>query len=133
MVEEERKFRKNMILLAMGVMIIFTVGIMLNFFGNDLIWVFYPSLLVGMLFGVGTCIYLASAWDPELLAMKRKADGSKKSISWVWGLPLGVLVGNILARYFGNGFRNMLMGVLLGWFFLTLTYTVIQVWRYRPK
>ncbi|MAT96291.1 MAG: hypothetical protein CL608_04040 [Anaerolineaceae bacterium] len=133
MVKEERRFRKSMILLAMGIMIVFTIGIILNLVSNDLIWVFYPSLLAGMLFGVGTCIYLASAWDPKLLAMKKKEDGSKKSISWVWGPPLGVLVGNIIASFLGNGFRNMLMGVLLGWFYLSLTYIIIQVWRHRPK
>ncbi len=122
-----------MILLAIGLMVFFTIGIIINYLGDDLTWVFYPSFLVGMLFGLGTCIYLADAWDPELLTMKRKKQDSKKSIPWTWGAPLGVLVGNIVAKFLGNDFRNMLVGVWVGWFLMTLFYIIIQVWRYRPK
>ena len=131
--KEERNFRIKIILSAVGLLVAVTLMIVINFLGEDLIWVFYPSLLAGMLFGVGTCIYLSDAWDPELLTMKKKGEDSKKTIPWVWGPPLGVLVGNIIASFFGNGVRNMLMGLFFGWFYLTVIFSIVQVWRYRPK
>jgi hypothetical protein len=46
---------------------------------------------------------------------------------------LGVLVGNIIAKYLGNDVRNIFMGVIIGWFDVCLIYSIIQVWRHRPK
>ncbi len=134
MKKEDIKFRKKAILLGILVLAMFTGMLVVNFLGGDIVWVFYPSFVIGILFGVTTCIYLSEIWDPELLALKKSTgSSSQKSVSWWWGPPLGVLVGNIIAQFLGNGVRNLFMGLFFGWFYIVSVYIIVEAWRHRPK
>jgi hypothetical protein len=135
MIEEEKRFRRQMILLAIGLLAFFTGVIALNFFDGDIVWTFYPSALAGIFLGIKTCIYLSEAWDPENLAMKESSvlTNTESRIPWHWGAPLGVLAGNIVAQFLGNEIRNLFMGLPIGWFCVVLVYSIVQVWRHGPK
>jgi hypothetical protein len=134
MIGEEKKLTRQIILLMIGLIAIFTGILALNFSDDDIVWMFYPSTIVGILFGIATCIYLSEAWDPENLTMKQPSTRAIKSrISWHWGAPLGVLAGNIAAQFLGNEIRNLFMGLFYGWFYLVTIYMIVQVWRHRPK
>lgn len=134
MKKEELKFRRNIILAAIFLLVLFTGIIAVNFLDGDLVWIFYPSFVIGVLFGTTTCIYLSEIWDPGILALKKSpGNTSSKKISWWWGPPLGVLVGNIIAQFLGSGFRNLFMGLFIGWLYIVLGYIIVEVWRHRPR
>lgn len=134
MKKEELKFRRNIILLLLFLLIVFSLGIISNVLLGALTKLFYPSFAIGLVFGIASCLYLSEIWDPKLLALKKQPkNSSKRHASWFWAPPLGVLVGNIIAQFLGNDIRNLLIGLLLGWFYMVIIYTGIQVWRYRPK
>ncbi|VAW36394.1 hypothetical protein MNBD_CHLOROFLEXI01-922 [hydrothermal vent metagenome] len=110
--------------------IIFT-GIIIDVSRED-----YPiftwGLLVGIVFGLGTCIYLAEAWDPIGL-QPTSSSTSKASWNLLWVVPLGALAANILSRFLGQEITYLLMGCIFAWLEITIGYFVIQAWRYRPK
>jgi hypothetical protein len=134
MKQRELKFRKNIILMLVFLLALFTTIILVNFLQGDLIGIFYASFVIGIVFGFASCLYLMEIWDPKQLTIKKQTSNDQgKKLSWFWAPPLSVLVGNIIAQFMGNDIRNVLMGLLFGWFYTVIIYTGIQVWRYRPK
>ena len=93
---------------------------------------FQWGLLCGTVFGLGTCIYLAEAWDPVSLEPTNPST-SKASWNLLWVVPLGALVANVLSRILGQEIQYLLMGCIFSWLEITFGYFVIQAWRYRPR
>lgn len=94
--------------------------------------IFYWGMLVGILFGIGTCIYLAEAWDPVSL-QPTNPNTSKASWKLWWVVPLGVVAANILPDLLGDVLGGLLLGCLFSWLEITFGYLIIQAWWHRPK
>ena len=94
--------------------------------------IFYWGMLVGVVFGLGTCVYLADAWDPISLQPTNPRT-SKASWNLLWVVPLGIIAANILSNLVGDVIIGLLLGCLFAWLEITLGYAIIQAWRYRPK
>ena len=94
--------------------------------------IFYWGILVGVIFGIGTCIYLAEAWDPVGL-QPTNPNTSKASWNLLWVVPAGVVAANILPDLLGDVVGGLLLGSLFSWLEITFGYLIIQAWRYRPK
>lgn len=131
MIEDESKFRKKLILGVIAILGMFTGIISLDYLNGSLTWPFYPGFIIGGLFGAAYSLYLSEVWDPQLLTMKRNSKETR--ISWKWGPPLGVLAGNIVARFWGGEVADLLSGLLFGWLYFLFSYFAIQVWRHRPR
>jgi uncharacterized membrane protein len=63
----------------------------------------------------------------------KNSNGSSKTGSWVWTVPLGVFIANILLSFFNSIIADLIVGVVGGWLYIFLGYVAFQVWRYRPK
>lgn len=94
--------------------------------------IFYWGIPVGIIFGIGTCIYLAEAWDPVGL-QPTNPNTSKASWKLLWVVPAGVVAANILPDLIGDVVGGLLLGCLFSWLEITFGYLIIQAWRYRPK
>lgn len=93
---------------------------------------FYWGLLVGVVFGIGTCIYLAEAWHPVGLQPTNPST-SKASWNLLWVVPLGVVAANILSDFVGDVIGGLLLGCLFSWLEITMIYFVFQLWWHRPR
>lgn len=121
--------RKIGIISISFVLIIVTGFIIL---GSSMSAIFRWGLLVGVVFGIGMCVYLAEAWDPVGL-QPTNPNTSKASWNLLWVVPLGVIAANILSKLVSDVIGGLLLGSLLSWVEITLGYLIIQAWRYRPK
>ncbi|MEZ4591354.1 MAG: hypothetical protein R3D55_09450 [Chloroflexota bacterium] len=121
--------RKIVVFIGPLLLLLFTY-IIVN--GSSESVVFQWGLLCGAVFGLGTCVYLAEAWDPVNLAPTSPST-SKASWNLLWIVPLGALAANILSRILGQEIQYLLMGCIFAWLEITFGYFVIQAWWHRPK
>ncbi|VAW43025.1 hypothetical protein MNBD_CHLOROFLEXI01-3263 [hydrothermal vent metagenome] len=128
LMEQNRKI----VLGAGTAMLIFIIGFIILIAFNSSSSIFYWGLLVGVVFGIGTCIYLAEAWDPIGL-QPTNPNTSKASWNLLWVVPLGVFAANILSNFISDVVGGLLLGCLFSWLEITFGYLIIQAWRYRPK
>ena len=130
----DQKVRLYGTLVIGGFLLMFAGLIVIDILDGDIVWTFYPGLLVGVLFGIAMDLSLEDNWDPKLLAPKHSASNSSQGCLPLTVAPaLGVLVGNIVAQFFGVAIRSLALGMLAGWLYTFLGYMAIQVWRHRPK
>lgn len=69
------KNRKIAILSFLFVLSVFTILLAI---GGDYPVTFYWGIPVGLIFGFGTCVYLADVWDPRLLKSSTREASLKK-------------------------------------------------------
>lgn len=121
--EEERKF---VIVGGIGLLFVFTFAIVVT----ETPEFFYWGIPIGTVFGFATCIYLAGAWDPHLLSPK---NPNTKKATWRiwWTVPLGIFVANISSKVLVEDVRQILLGTVIAWLYITFAYMIIQAWRYR--
>lgn len=93
---------------------------------------FYWGIPVGIVFGIGMCIYLAEAWDPVGL-QPTNPNTSKAGWNILWVVPLGIVAANILPDLVGDVIGGLLLGCLFSWLEITMIYFVFQLWWHRPK
>lgn len=129
--KEDLKIRRQGVLVVGVILAIFTGVLFLNNFYDTWTWFFYPSLIIGVIFGIAFCIYLGTVWNPETLAMRPSKTESR--INWLWGPPLGVLIANIIAHLFGKEINDIVFGITAGWLYTIFIYLAVQSWRHRPK
>lgn len=94
--------------------------------------VFRWGLLVGIVFGIGMCIYLAGAWDPINL-QPTNPNTSRASLDLLWVIPLGIIAAKVLSNFLSDIIEGLLLGCLFSWLEITLIYFVFQLWWHRPK
>ncbi|VAW30022.1 hypothetical protein MNBD_CHLOROFLEXI01-5242 [hydrothermal vent metagenome] len=94
--------------------------------------IFYWGLIVGVIFGIGMCVYLAEAWDPVGL-QPTNPNTSKANWNILWVVPLGIVAANILSNFVSDVIGGLLLGCLFSWLEITMIYFVFQLWWHRPK
>lgn len=85
---------------------------------------FYWGIPVGIIFGIGMCIYLAQAWDPINLQPSNPKT-SKASWSLWWVVPLGIVAANILPDLVGEVIGGLLLGCIFAWLEITMIYFIV--------
>lgn len=136
MQNDDREKRKKIVLVAVGMSLMFLI---LFVIANPNEWTLYPGLLLGSLLGTYIGYSLGKRVDFEKLQAKypygidHQTELTGKQHSWKWAIPLGVLVGNLTAYYFGSLTIMFLSGLLAGLICTPFIYLAVQVWRYRPK
>jgi hypothetical protein len=123
--------RRVFVIIGSVIFLLIFIGATFSLYSNDkLIWTFYPGLFVGIILAVLTCMSISEQWDPKTLSPKPSVQNKSQGAPWTWGPPLGVLTGNIVVQFFGDGFQDLIWGVTVGWLCLLFSYLIIQVWRY---
>lgn len=124
--------RIKFIFLTLGV---FTVVIGLFIIDNPHEWTAYPGWLIGITLGIYIGYIFGNTVDFEKMQPKdpnvremQKQPQSKRTL-WVLAIPLGVFVGNIIARFFSEAVNSFMSGILAGMFCATIGYITIQVIR----
>lgn len=136
MQDDDREKRKKFILIAIGMSLMFLSIIII---ASPSEWTLYPGLLLGALLGTYIGYLLGKRVDFEKMQAKEpyrvshqtNLNGEQKS--WKWAIPLGVLVANISAYYFGSLTMMFLSGLIAGLICAPFLYLAVQFWRYRPK
>ncbi len=123
--------RKTVILLGSGTLFAFWTLAFLAILTGNLHAAFYWGNAIGIVFGVGTWVYLSEAWDPVNL----KTTGNRKQADWrvLWVVPFSVVLTRVLDNWISDEISDLLLGAALTWVSLTMGYMVFQAWRYRPK
>ncbi len=89
--------------------------------------IFLWGIPSGILFGIGTCMYLSKAWDPVNLrptsSKTRKAD---LRLLWIV-IPGGVVLSELLPPLLGEEITSLIISCVGSWFILTLGYVVVKV------
>lgn len=116
--------RKIVVLGGIFFLFLCTIGLII---GGKQPVALYWGIPAGIIFGFGTCIYLADVWDPRLLASRTKMASSKI----LWFVPLGILAAKLSSYILGEFISWMLVGVFIPWIYITFSYFIIQAWRYR--
>jgi disulfide bond formation protein DsbB len=115
--------------------IVFIVVIGLFMIDSPQEWTAYPGWLIGIVLGIfigysfGKTVDFEKMQpkDPNIREMQKQPQNKKKP--WVLAIPLGIVVGNLIARFFGNEVNSFISGVLAGLFCATIGYITIQVFR----
>ena len=124
--------RRATILIATALLFAFFVIYITQLAVGYIVYTFYWGLPLGLLFGLATCLYLSETWDPELLEPTNPKT-EKTSFRILWVVPLSVIVARIISQYTNEKVDYLIFGSIFAWIFVTLTYMIIQAWRYRPK
>lgn len=124
--------RKFIIFALLGVCGFFLILDLVNVLLGETTMAYFWGVPIGIVLGISFCLLISKKWDPENLRMKN-SNGSSKTGSWVWTVPLGVFIANILLSFFNSIIADLIVGVVGGWLYVFLGYVAFQVWRYRPK
>ncbi|MFZ0546278.1 MAG: hypothetical protein WAM60_12610 [Candidatus Promineifilaceae bacterium] len=124
-----RKFIISALLTVLGFFLVFEI---INIVLGETTKAYFVGLPIGVLLGIAYCLLISEKWDPANLRPKEPGDSPAKN-RWVWAVPLGVFVANILLNYFNSTIADLIVGVVGGWLYTSLGYVALQVWWYRPK
>jgi hypothetical protein len=118
-----------MVALLFAICITLTIPFMFGTITSSFFW----GLPIGILFGVGTCVYLGETWDPVNLRPKNPS-ASQVDGRIIWVAPIaGVLLSNLLTEFLPLVINNLILGTFLPWIFVTTGYVVVQALRHRPR
>ncbi len=94
---------------------------------------FYWGILIGILPGTASWLYLYSTWDPVNLQPKNE---NIKTLDPKW-IPLVVVLGLVFSRIteylFPAVINQLINGFLVSWIFMGVGYMIIQAWKHRPN
>lgn len=93
---------------------------------------FYYGMPVGIIFGIGTWIYLSNTWDPINLRPKNSKSSANLRFLWLV-IPGSIVLSRVLPQLIGQEMTSLFMGVVLTWLFLTVGYALTRVWWHRPR
>ena len=128
LMEQDRKIALVAGTIGLGIISGFIILIARN--SNSI--AYYWGLLIGIVFGIGMCVYLAEAWDPNALQPTNPTT-SRASWNLLWVIPLGVFAANILSDVVGEVVGALLLGCIFSWLEVTMIYFVFQLWWHRPR
>ena len=101
--------------------ILFGFGLVMNYFLGELTFTFFWGVLVGVVLGILSCIYLKKTYDVIIMRPKDPNALFADNRGYA-GVLLGVFIANIVARYMGIEIRNFVMGLSVIWLFIVFGY-----------
>lgn len=84
------------------------------------------GMVFGITLGIVSCLWLKRThvlvhgmWEPK------NPDAFFAKGNWLWGLPLGAIFVNIIARYFGLAVGRFVLGVIGTWLLIFVGFIVL--------
>ena len=101
--------------------ILFGTGLIMNYFLGELTVTILWGILIGIVFGFLSCIYLKITYD--IITMSPKDTNSLFSDNRGYvGVLLGVFLANIVTRFMGIEIRNFVVGCSVTWLLIVFIY-----------
>jgi len=112
---------KKSFLFTLGIAVFFGFAMWSNIPADEgqisILW----SMLIGIILGVFSCLYLANFYNLE--------TGTSKftKTKWRWGAPLGVLTATIISRFLGPVIAVFVFECIGVWLLITMSYLTFPV------
>lgn len=93
------------------------------------------GLVLGMIFGLATCLYAHRAWDP--VNLQPTNHNAMPASNKGWALPLsvggGILLSNLTSKFLHSDSNIIISWCIVVWFLTTIGYMFIQLLLNYPK
>ena len=127
--------RHQAIIASLFIIMVFFVGVFLNFSVGLSKKPFWFGVLMGLALTLISSTYIMLVWDPKKLSPRnpetKVVDARLMSVVVIGGLIAGRLL--LLATGGWEELESLLIGLFSSWIILTFGFLSFQVWYHRPK